>query len=370
MEMSIEWSNQNKYNSFNSFKGLAYYENYKAIVKWVNGKGSLPPPIECSLDPIALCNLKCYYCNSQRYLRDNPIGGELSQDYMKRLIDFLANWGVKGLCWGGGGESILSKNMRGLTYYAVSKGMQVSIITNASVIDDELAEELIQCRWIGISLDAGDRETFQRIKGVDLFAQVITNIWRLVKAKNKQGSPVDLGCKVLVLPENIDSLYQICKLAKSLGFQDFHIRPVDLERKDFKTATKLNLDMPKIMEIFQKCHEEETGNFRVYTVMHKYDNQFHIKHDFDSCLASPLVIQCCTDGYAYVCVDHRIEEQFELGAHYPDPEGILKWWGGQSHWDILQTINPHTECARCTWGIYNQQIEECVIQDKLCVNFP
>jgi len=66
----MEWSTVSKYNSFNSYKGLTYYENYKQIVKWLDGDSYLPAPIECNLDPMAECNLRCYFCITQRYLRN------------------------------------------------------------------------------------------------------------------------------------------------------------------------------------------------------------------------------------------------------------------------------------------------------------
>lgn len=371
----MEWASKSKYNAFNSYKGLTYYEQYKGIVNWLEGKENLPPPVECSLDPIARCNFACYFCNSQRYLRESPdeIPADrkiMSQEYMHNLVDFLADWGVRGLCLGGGGDSLLNKDAWHLPSYTASKGMEVAVVTNGSMLNEIIIRELMYCRWVGFSVDAADSQTFMKIHGVDLFDKVITNIRELVKEKIKTGSRVDIAYKVLVLPENIDSLYEACKLAKELGVQDFHIRPVDLERKDYKMAQRLNLDIPKIKEIFARCHEEETENFRVLTVMHKYDEQFHVKHDFNNCLAAPLVLQCCTDGYVYMCVDHRIEERFRLGAHYPKPEKILDWWGSDSHRQLLKGINPHRECSRCTWSEYNRQIEEVVMEDKMCLAFP
>lgn len=371
----MEWENKSKYNSFNSYKGLAYYENYKGIVKWLEGKGSLPAPIECSLDPIARCNESCYFCNSQRYLRENPLEippnrRRMSREYMVNLIDFLADWGVRGVCFGGGGESLLNKDTWPLFSYIRSKGMETSVVTNGTVMNETLLDELMNCRWVGFSINASDRVTFNKIHGVDLFDKVVNNMRDLAKKQRATNSNVDIAFKILVLPENIDSLYSASKLAKDIGVRDFHVRPVDLERKDYRMARRLNLDIPKIKEIFAKCHEEETENFRVFTVMHKYDEQFHVKHAFNKCLAAPLVIQCCTDGYVYQCVDHRIEKRFRLGAHYPKPEKILDWWGNDSHRQLLVGINPHRECSRCTWSEYNSQIEEVVMEDKMCLSFP
>jgi hypothetical protein len=55
-----EWSDY--YNSFNSAKGLTYINHYKAIDEWRLGKRKHPfAPIEISIDPINLCQLKCQH---------------------------------------------------------------------------------------------------------------------------------------------------------------------------------------------------------------------------------------------------------------------------------------------------------------------
>ena len=57
-EKKQEWSDKSKYNSFNSYKGLTYFNShYLPIVVWWNGKtNNLPAPIELSLDSAHSCN--------------------------------------------------------------------------------------------------------------------------------------------------------------------------------------------------------------------------------------------------------------------------------------------------------------------------
>src|SRR3990167_3724279 len=172
----MEWAERNKYSSFNSYKGLAYTSQYRQILDWMDRADYLPPPVECNLDPIAECNARCYFCVTQRYLRDNrsEVGPMrmLSKDYMYRLTDFLADWGVKGLCISGGGEPSLNEGSHGLPSYALSKGMDVAFVTNGSHVPQELAENLLACRWVSFSVNAALPETYLRIFGVNQFAKV------------------------------------------------------------------------------------------------------------------------------------------------------------------------------------------------------
>lgn len=370
----MEWTDENKFNSFNSFKGLTYYENYKNIVSWMNKEtDKLMPPVECNLDPVAECNLNCYFCITQRYLRTNRAEvGEmrtLPTEYMLRLVDFLTEWGVRGLCISGGGEPSLHKDIHKVIQHAVDNGMDVAFVTNATLITNKLAEALMQCRWIALSVDAADWKTYKTVKGANLFDQMVVNISKLAQLRAKTNSKVDLCFKFLVLPENVDTIYGACKLAKELGVQDFHTRPVDFERGDIKGHKQLAISEDIVEEQFARCHEEGTGDFHIYTVTHKYDTKFHVKHDFTQCLATPLLFPVLQDGNAYLCVDKKMEARFRLGSCYPDPEQILNWWGSIEHRQLIKTVNIDN-CSRCTLSQYNRQIEEAVIKDGMCLSFP
>ena len=267
----------------------------------------------------------------------------------------LSVWGVKGVCWGGGGEATLNIRLPEIIRISVLLGMENSIITNAVHLPDEMIDALLLCRWIGISLDSADMQVYEKVRGTNDCIKVLNNILKLTQRR----TATDISIKVLVLPETIDSIVFTCQVAKDLGVQSFHVRPVDLERKDFNKAEKLDLDMGKVQGIFDECHALETPKFRVYTVTHKYNKDFHVKHDFNRCMASPLVAQICTDKKFYVCVDHRLEPRFEIEK-----------WGSDQHRKLLQGIEPDKDCGRCTWSEYNRQISECVIEDRLCRNFP
>jgi MoaA/NifB/PqqE/SkfB family radical SAM enzyme len=373
----VEWKPENRYNSFSSVKGLTYFNQYKQIIEWLNGNTNyLPPPVEVNIDPYAECNLSCPWCVGQRYLKTHrdEVGDMriLPTEYLLRLVDFLAQWGCKATCWSGGGEDTLHKGLPQAINRSYERGLDTSVVTNTTNITDELLEPLMRCRWIAMSIDSADRETYIKVKGADKFDLVIKNIQRLVKKRIETNSKVDLAYKMVILPDNYQSLHKACKLAKELGVQDFHIRPVDMERSDIKGHQQLKLDMDMIAEQFMRCHEEETKEFRVYTVTYKFDKFFHNKQDFTRCLATPLLLPILSNGKAFLCVDVKMMKEYELGSAYPNPPQILEWWGSDKHRELIKSIIPSKNCGdrRCTFMSYNEQIEQTVLIDKLCVNFP
>jgi molybdenum cofactor biosynthesis enzyme MoaA len=370
----MEWSKTNQYNSFNSYKGLTYYNNYRNIMSWMERETDyLPPPIECNLDPFAECNNRCYFCIGQRYLVDKreEVGEmrKLPTEYMLKLVEFLSRWGVRGLCISGGGEPSLHEGIYKVMALAKRKGMDVSFVTNAVRIPKPLGAMFNYCRWVAISVNAGKRETYNKVAGKDHWNEVIYNIEYLCQMRKNFNSKVDYCYKFLVLPENQYEIYEACKLAKDLGVQDFHVRPADLERGDIKGNGKLELDLKAIEEQFEKCHAEETNEFHVFTITHKFDPCMHVKHDFTRCLASPLVVPILSDGNVYLCVDKKMESPFRLGAAYPNPESILTWWGSEEHRKLIESVDIN-KCSRCTWGQYNLQCEKVVENDGMCLSFP
>ena len=366
----MEWSERNKYSSFNSMKGLTYYNNYQNILRWMDGKEPLGPPIECNLDPFAACNLDCYFCITQRYLVTTPqeVGPmkRLPLDYMLRLVRFLSDWGVRGLCISGGGEPTLHSDVPEVLVAAQKAGMRTSIFTNMTVMNNELADAMWGCQFVTWSINAADGETFKAIKGIDLFERVKANVCRLME---RQGQAKTFVCaRMLILPENIRQIHAVCRMAKELGCGGFSIRPVDFERDDIKGHHRLALPVDAVHEQFALCHEEETSEFKVFTVTHKFDSEFHVKHDFNECLAPPLLLPILSDGNAYLCVDKKMEAPFRLGSCFPNPETILEWWGGDRHRQMMKTLDING-CSRCTFGQYNRQIE-AIREDSMMVSFP
>ncbi len=359
----MEWKDQ--YNSFNSNKGLTYYQNYQQIKKWMKGDPYLSPPVECNLDPIAECNLNCYFCITQRYLRINraEVGGMrvLPEEYIHRLIDFLVKWGVRGLCISGGGEPTLHKRIEWIISHAVGV-MDTALVTNGT----KIVYASPYCKWVALSVDAADRQTYLRVKGVDRFDEVIGNIKYMTRHAQGVRRHGNYCFKFLILPENVHQIVKACKLAKELGVQHFHARPVDFQRDDIKGHKKLKFDIKRIKEDFEKCHELDDENFKVFTVTHKFDDELHVKHDFEKCLATPLVIPILQDGNAYLCVDKKMEKDFILGSAYPEPEKILEWWGKDKHRELVKSVDI-SKCSRCTWGVYNQQILK---MDRMDLSFP
>jgi MoaA/NifB/PqqE/SkfB family radical SAM enzyme len=358
----LEWSERNRFNPFNSYKGLLYGDWFKAILK-----GDFLPPIEASLDPIHQCNLLCEHCNAHRYLTDgNMKYNRMPDQHLFELVEFLGKWGVKAICFGGGGEPTLHSALPEAIELTRKVGLEASVATNGTLLNDRLIRSLSLCTWVGISVDAGSPETYQIGRNQDLFYTTLENISKLVVYVRNHTSNCSIAYKFLIMPYNQYEIYQACKLARELGVKDFHARPADFRHQGMGKLQKQNneYNVSAIKKQFEQCHYLETNEFRVFTVMHKFDETFNPRRDFTQCYGSPLLIQLCADGNVYLCPDQRHQEEYKLGTHYPDVENIKKIWGGERHKQLVFGNTPSNCTTRCTVGVYCKMCEQVFQEDS------
>ena len=328
---------QNK--SFKPYKCLLYKDNFDGIIE-----GKLRPPIELSLDPCNACNLKCKWCNAWRVRDDNKI---MSKEDLFWIIKEAADWGVKGVCIAGGGEPTMHPQIAEAIELCTKEGLESAIISNGLNWSDKLIKAMVKnMRWVGISVDAANANTFLKEKGVDGFDRVIKNIKNLVKErevlKNKTGPGITL--KFVIHPLNQEEIYDACKLAKEIGVDAIHLRPVDFLSYQ---ETEDDLDVRKINEEVRKAVTLNDNNFEVVPFFANCQKDMKRKITFDNCLLSPLIALCMPTGW-WSCVDRRGDE----GTKLCDIRDIRKFWGSKEHLEILKKINPSKDCGKCTMAKY------------------
>jgi len=359
-----EWAEGNAFNSFNSWKGLLYADWYRGVAE-----GTYLPPIEASVDLIHACNLHCRHCNAHRYL-DGAM--RISDDHLLALISELGDWGVRAVCFGGGGEPTLHSGLGAAIIMSRAAGMSAAVTTNGVQLTDALDSAALLCRWVGISVDAATAATYARLKGASprVFDTVTDNLERLAK---RAGPHCDIAFKFLVSSINQTEVLAACQLARNLGARDFHARPMDFHHQGMGAELDGQLagvDVDRVRDQMAACHELATDDFHVYTVVHKFGPDWSPVKRFRGCWAAPLAIQLCADGWGYLCVDQRHNPALRLGRHDPDLGEMRKWWGSAAHQALVR--KSAASCTtRCTFGVYAEQCERLFINDDdpMCWEF-
>lgn len=361
-----EWTDP--FNSFNSMKGLLYRQWMEAILA-----GDFLPPVEASIDPAFSCNLDCVWCNSQYICKDEKLRAQImTREHLINLCRFLADWGVKGVCFAGGGEPFIHPNLAEVTQMLGDRGVDTAFLTNGTLIRERDIEAMVKySRWIGISIDSGNRDNYAKLKNVkpELFDRAVENLEKIVKARNRAGTKLEISFKFLIHPGNAECIHQAAELAKKIGVDYIHIRPAAGENVLGGLDFHYDFPLESINDQLREAFKMEDDKFKVFGIRHKFSGSLNLKRNFTRCLAPPLLINCGADGNCYLCVDHRGKAPFAIGKHYPRPENILTFWGSEEHKRMMQGVDL-CQCPRCTFGIYNEIMEKAVMEDRMCRNFP
>lgn len=362
-----EWNNP--YNSFNSWKVLFWKDQLEAIANQ-----EFLPPVIADTDPANVCNYNCIWCNAYDYMQQQK--HIISEDHLIRLADFYAEWGIKSSCVAGGGEPLTNPGTKKFLRELKKRNIEIGLITNGYLIDDEYVDIISECcRWVGFSMDAGTASTYNTVKGISIngaFERVICNIQKICDRIKTTNSTCEPCYKYLLHPLNAQEIYQAAVLAKSIGVHDFQMRPVGWDNIS-KTCGKSINDFNPLLNSIDKQVEQalsiEDDSFHFYGVRHKFQPDMKRKVDFHRCWTLPLILVFGADGYCHLCFDRRGDKKLILCSHYPDPHEVLKHWGSERHKEILREIDV-SKCPRCTYGPYNEIMEQVFLKDKMCRNFP
>ena len=379
--MTSDWQ-KTPYHPFNSMKVLLWRQHLEACAK-----DHYLTPITVDVDPSSKCNFKCIWCNARDIICKDESMKNLPEEHLIKLADFFKSWGAdtpeghpKGCCCAGGGEPLMNPGTMAFLERMDHNKLEVGLITNGSLLNTETTDIVARlCRWVGISVDAATPETFGSVKfGLNhdyeyLFSKVCDNIQKLCKRVAELGSNNRIAFKFLLHPLNYKEIFSAVKLAKSLGVHDFHLRPVGWENITAVKDKDPIMYTPDMIESINRQMESamtlETANFHVYGIRHKFNPDFSVKRSFSRCWAIPILPTFGADGKVYMCFDMRGRPDTVMCNHYPDPTELARFWNSEKHKNLVKNFDIST-CPRCTFTAYNEIVENVIIKDDMCVNFP
>lgn len=370
-----EWTSP--WNPFNSVKVLMYPEHLQGMANM-----DFKPPMFINIDPSNRCNFDCIWCNADDCMKQ-PKMRDLPTEHMLNIADFAKEWGVSSVCVSGGGEPFMNKGTPALLQHLYDNNIPIGVVCNGSLLNDSNIDLLTKtCRWVGISMDAATPDIYNKVKGIkhkttpayknEIFNTVCENIRKLCAKTKEINSKCDIAYKYLLHPYNANEIYDAITLAKSLGINDFQLRPVgwdNVSKTKQEARISFNDKIDSINNQIARGMELESENFHVYGIRHKFNPDFSRKVTYSKCWASPTCLSFCADGFTYACLDMRGQRKARLCSHYPDVSKVIKIWNSPEHKNLINSFKLE-ECPRCTFGPYNEIIEEVFINDKMCRKFP
>lgn len=118
------------------------------------------------------CNLNCRHCYASPYRSE----ADLSSAESRRLARELADAGVRHINFTGG-EPLLRRDIFDLLKYCIELGLDVSVFTNMTLVNSEVAEKLARLEIFTLtSLDGHVREVFEAVRGAGTWERFLRGV--------------------------------------------------------------------------------------------------------------------------------------------------------------------------------------------------
>jgi radical SAM protein with 4Fe4S-binding SPASM domain len=207
-----------------------------------------------------------------------------------------------------------------LAIYELKKSnpiIDMGMITNGVI----MTPELISCyvnhfKWVRISLDASDDNTYYKIRGTKTLKLVEYNINQLLKEKKEKKSNLTIGLQIVVNNFNYNKIISI--VTKMLNtFPEINyiqIRPIEIKLKEFPYT----IDQLKIIDNALKY---DYGTKKVI-ISDKWDLFFcnNSGFGFSSCHSSEFILTVSAYGEIYQCCHVLQNKEYRIGNINDDIE--------------------------------------------------
>jgi MoaA/NifB/PqqE/SkfB family radical SAM enzyme len=174
-----------------------------------------PMPKVLYLEPFFGCNYRCSFCihGSGRRITNAQLD-PLAFERLKPVIEQISHVHITGL-----GEPFLNPHLPAYLSYFREKGKSYYINTNGSLLEDEHIDLMTTSpSELSVSLDAGDRDTYEKIRRGGDWYRVVSRVGRASQIKADHGGPHPLLYLTFhINASNLMSLKNVPELARELG---------------------------------------------------------------------------------------------------------------------------------------------------------
>lgn len=328
---------------------LSYYPEIRAIQA-----GAIPFPRMAILYPVYGCNLDCMGCE---YGADNAKGLILLEsDRFLRLVDELADVGVEGIEFCGGGEPTLHPAFIEAVEHGAARGVRFGLLTNGTALAEAFRRRALRhFAYVRVTLDAADEHTYARVrpaKGRNPWKKVLGNIAAMVEERRRQALRLDLSIKFLISRENRGQLRPAVQLACDLGVDAIQFKALRLHPAELTPDEEIAVDAE-----LAALRAEFSGVVAVIGSVRKLEMT-------RSCMLTPLQVTIDARGDTYLCCYFRHRaERHAIGNIYD--HAFRELWAADRHRAAIAGIEPK-ECSAfdCRFVRYHDVIDAWMRDDQ------
>lgn len=261
-----------------------------------------------------LCNQDCHFCAyrmSGGFSTENfadEEGNKNPKRFMPtgkamEILEDCADLGVKAIEFTGGGEPTVHPDHLDIIEYAQTLGLQTGLVTNGVRIKEHKAFR--DLTWLRVSLDAGKRETYERIRKSKQWDRALSNI--------KLATTFDstyLGVGFVITRENYKEIVEACSLVKDLGVPYIRLSAMFSNLG----AGYYNGIYDDITVLRAEAKKLNGDGFKVVDFFGERINDLELESpDYDFCGYQQFVLYIGGDQKVYTCCTNAYTTHGEIG---------------------------------------------------------
>lgn len=266
-------------------------------------KGERCNPVYIRMKPTNKCNHNCNYCHYRHSYVDldeyNP-NDEIPHDRMMEIISDMADMGVKAITFTGGGEPLLYTYIEEAMEKILEAGIDLSAITNGSMLTGRKAELLAKAKWVRISVESLNDERYCEIRGIKRhsFDALCENIERFSKMKDDK---CVFGINVVVGKDNYHEVREMAELMKKLGVNNVKYSPLITtttkeDHKDFKDYVT-----EELTRVQEDLADDKFQIINLYT--NELNSTVAFERPYSRCYRKEFECVIAANSKVYMCQD-------------------------------------------------------------------
>lgn len=275
-------------------------------------------------------------------------------------IKEMARLTVKSIMFAGEGEPLLHKDLPQIIQ-ETGNDIDIAITTNGVMLTDKYHGCLDSIKWIKVSCNAGDKETYGKIhqtKEKD-WDTVWSNLQSVCSRRNRASTAI--GIQAVVLPDNLESIPKLVSRSKDTGLDYVVLKPYSQHKKSItKKYESITYDN-EVRDIFRSLEDSSTEDFKVvarYSSMSSWDSG---THSYSKCLSTPyLWAYIMADGSVYGCSAYLLDERFRYGNIITD--SFYSVWQSSARRASIKYVGEELDISECRLNCRMDKVNKYLAQ--------
>ena len=201
-------------------------------------KDKMPFPFYIQVEPTTRCNLKCPYCTRNSYSKE-----DLKSDIdINSILNFIKKSPLRVLKIQGMGEPFAYKYLEEICIAAKRKNIALETTTNGTTLlrnPDHIHILINYFDIVNISIDAGNKETFELNRVGAKYEDVLEGIKILVNKRNETKSRLRIRAAFVLTESNYNEIPDFVKTMKQIGVESCGFPEVE----NWKIPTDLDYEI-------------------------------------------------------------------------------------------------------------------------------